>query len=181
MIYGILLVGLSVVKPILALFIVVCTFANSAAATFSSKGIIPLEVLDSLPKVFLIGQFSEQYEKLNSSTTSLLEVCNNDVYLAYDKWLHTMTELENVSDQLGFSLKGVQLWCSINWNADGSIGHFAYYPKPGSKAVDKVVFGQVVETMMSYYRLPIASTIAFYNYGSVAFPVPGKKQVASKK
>jgi hypothetical protein len=35
--------------------------------------------------------------------------------------------------------------------------------------------------MMSYYRLPIASTIAFYNYGSVAFPVPGKKQVASKK
>lgn len=168
-------------KPILALFVLVCTFSKSVGTALPGPNLMALEVIDSLPKVFLIGQFSEQYEQLNSTTVSLLEVCNNDVYLAYDKWLHTMSELESVSDQLGFSLKGIQLWCSINWNADGSIGHFAYYPKPGSRAVDKVVFGQVLETLISNYRLPIAATVPFYNYGSVAFPVPGKKQVASKK
>ena len=135
---------------------------------------------DTLPPIFMIGQHSEAFEKLNSSSNTLLQVCQNDVYLAYDKWLHVLAELEATADQLAFNLKGTKLWCSIFWNQDGTIRHFAYHPKPGSENIDHEAFTQLLKVFIVNYKLPIQAMQGFYNYGSVVFPIPSKKQLASR-
>lgn len=135
---------------------------------------------DTLPTVFMIGQFSDPFEKLNSSARSLLEISQNDVYLAYDKWLDMLSELSSTADHLSFNLKGAKFWCSVYWNADGTIKHFAYYPKSGSINIDHDAFKKLLITFIANYKMPIATDAPYYNYGSVVFPIPVKKQVATK-
>ena len=135
---------------------------------------------DSLPAVFMIGQFSDPFEKLNSSAHTLLEVSQNDVYLAYDKWLDMLSELSSTAEHLGFNLKDTKFWYSVYWNKDGTIRHFAYYPKSGSASIDHDAFKNLVTTFMANYKMPISADAAFYNYGSVAFPLPTRKQLANK-
>ncbi|MEP7322095.1 MAG: hypothetical protein ABI761_09250 [Saprospiraceae bacterium] len=145
-----------------------------------NKNIYKTSLIDTLPPVFMIGQFSDQYEKLSSSAHSLLEVSQNDVYLAYDKWLDMLSELSAAADHSGINLKGTKFWCSVYWNQDGTIKHFAYYPKPGSIPIDQDRFKTMLTGFVSNYKLPIAADAAFYNYGSVAFPIPVRRQVAAK-
>jgi hypothetical protein len=144
------------------------------------KNVNNIAISDTLPPVFMIGQFSDQYEKLSSTAHSLLDVSQNDVYLAYDKWLDMLSELSAAADHLGINLKGTKFWCSVYWNQDGTIKHFAYYPKPGSINIDQDRFKNMLVGFVSNYKLPIVADAPFYNYGSVAFPIPVRKQVASK-
>ncbi|MBP6794553.1 MAG: hypothetical protein KA143_05850 [Saprospiraceae bacterium] len=137
---------------------------------------------DSLPAIFMIGQFTDPFEALNNSSQTLLEICQNDVYLAYDKWLHMLSELESVSESLGLTLKGSKFWFSVFWNQDGTIKHFAYFPKSGSKEMDQKVFKEVLTTFIANYKLPIVNNKStFYNYGSGAFPLPDRKPTARKQ
>lgn len=146
----------------------------------TNKGIYSYN-LDTLPTIFMIGQFTDPFEALNNSSQTLLEVCQNDVYLAYDKWLHMLSELESVSETLGLTLKGSKYWFSVFWNQDGTIKHFAYFPKTGSKEIDHKVFKEVLSTFISNYKLPVANIKnSFYNYGSAAFPLPDRKPTARK-
>ncbi len=178
------IVFLSLVKRITANYIILVIILLSAF-NLQSRPIVAFSEewvndIDSLPKIFMIGQNAESYEKLISKATSLLQVCQNDVYLAYEKWLHMLGDLEATAQQLGISLKSTKFWFSVNWNPDGTIQHFAYYPKPGSVNISETILVQLLETFVANYRLPIHSEMAFHNYGSVAFPIPVRKQMASK-
>lgn len=129
----------------------------------------------------MIGQFSDPFEQLNLNSLSLLEVCQNDVYLAYDKWLHLLGELESVTESAGINLKGTKFWFSVFWNKDGTIKHFAYYPKQGSKEIDLQKLQSSIYTLIADYKMPIGSVPKdYYNYGSGAFPLPDRKQTARK-
>lgn len=135
---------------------------------------------DTLPAVFMIGQFTDPFEKLNATNQTLLQVCQNDVYLAYDKWLHMLGDLESVSESVGLSLKGSKFWFSVFWNGDGTIKHFAFFPKNGSKSIDQKVLIEVLQTFINNYKMPVSADAAFYNYGSAAFPLPDRSPVARK-
>lgn len=136
--------------------------------------------IDSIPPVFLIGQYSEACEKLNLKQLSLLQVCHDEVLLAYDKWMHMLAELDDLSSNFGQDLKGCKFWFSVYYNKDGSIKHFSYFLKPGSKKIDAEVFEPLLLTFIDNYKMPIAADQDYSNYGSAVFPIASRKPVARK-
>ncbi|HNT22275.1 MAG TPA: hypothetical protein PKL70_17695 [Saprospiraceae bacterium] len=137
--------------------------------------------VDTLPVVFSIGQYSDEAEKLNLSHISLMEVCNDEVLLAYDKWLHMLAELNDEAADFGLDLKGTKFWFSVYWHHTGRIKHFAYYPKPGSKPIDYKVFEDLLSHFIDSYTLPVSSPEDFYNYGSAAFPIPSYRKPVARQ
>lgn len=137
--------------------------------------------MDSLPAVFTIGQYSEEAEKLNLSHISLMAACQDEVLLAYDKWLHMLAELDAMASGYGLDLKGGKFWFSVYWHQTGRIKHFAYYLKPGSKPIDTKVFEDLLHHFISAYTLPVASGQDFYNYGGAAFPIAYYRKPVARK
>lgn len=135
---------------------------------------------DTIPPVFLIGQYSEECEKLNMQQLSLLQVCQDEVLLAYDKWMHMLADLNDLSSNFGVELNGCKFWFSVYYNKDGTIKHFSYFLKPGSKKIDAAVFDPLLRTFIANYQMPIAADQDYSNYGSAVFPIAYRKPVAHK-
>lgn len=136
--------------------------------------------MDSIPPVFLIGQYSEECEKMNLQQQSLLQVCHDEVLLAYDKWMHMLAELDDLSSNFGLDLKGCKFWFSVYYSKDGSIKHFSYFLKPGSKRIEASVLDPLLLTFIANYKMPIAAEQDYSNYGSAVFPISFRKPVARK-
>lgn len=151
------------------------------AGSFQAEGRPGNNAVDSLPPVFTIGQYSDEAEKLNLSHVSLMAVCQDEVLLAYDKWLHMLAELDALATDYGLDLKGGKFWFSVYWHHNGRIKHFAYYLKPGSKHIDTKVFEELLAHFISVYTLPVASGQDFYNYGSAAFPIAYYRKPVARK
>ncbi|MDZ4708938.1 MAG: hypothetical protein SH818_11115 [Saprospiraceae bacterium] len=141
---------------------------------------VPGSFMDSIPPVFLIGQYSEECEKLNLQQVSLLQVCQDEVLLAYDKWMYMLADLNDLSSQFGIDLKGCKFWFSVYYHKDGTIKHFSYFLKPGSKKIDAAVFNPLLLTFISNYKMPIAADQDYSNYGSAVFPIAYRKPLAHK-
>lgn len=151
------------------------------AGSMQAEGRPGINAVDSLPPVFTIGQYSDEAEKLNLSHISLLAVCQDEVLLAYDKWLHMLSELDAMAADYGLDLKGSKFWFSVYWNQTGRIKHFAYYLKPGSKPIDTKVFEDLLHHFITAYTLPVASGQDFYNYGGAAFPIAYYRKPMARK
>ena len=123
-----------------------------------------------LPKVFQIGDFTEDYEKLYLSHINLLEVCDDNMQFAYDQWLHMLNKMDDMSGELGVDLKGVKLWLNVFWNKDGVINHLVYRPKPNSKNLDDATLSAFFKNFVKHYQLPIKADQSFTHYGGAAFP-----------
>jgi hypothetical protein len=167
------------VKPLLFLLFFGCTIS-----VVDAKSVLKEENVvfwtDSLPQVFQIGEYADIYEKKTSQAPTLLEISQNDVYLAYDKWLHTLSELQVYCASAGLQLNGAKFWFSVLWKSNGTIDHFAFYQKSGSKIIDTAVFERTLRDFIQSYKMPIDVKTAFYNYGSAAFPLPDKSPLARK-
>ena len=125
----------------------------------------------SLPKVFLIGEYEEQYGLLYETYHDiLLTVCHDDMNLAFDKWMDMLTEMEAYSDQIDFELRGIKVWLKVFWNATGTIQHISYYLKPNSRNIDIAELSAFLSSFMNHYQLPIKTEVNFTHNGSAAFP-----------
>ena len=103
-------------------------YAQSASGTDSSS---------KVPTTFLISEDDNAYGELVSNTpTSLLEVCDDAMDVAYKKWIFMLADMEDMAAEEGFEIRGLKIWINVFWNADGSIDHIVYYPKPSSKNIE---------------------------------------------
>lgn len=126
----------------------------------------------SLPPVFLIGQHENEFNQLTlDHTTLLLTACDDNMDLAYDKWLSMLEQMEYFSNQQGFDLKGVKMWINVFWAKDGTIQHIAYHLKPRSRNVDTRFLTAFLAEFAKSYRFSLVYKEKYSHYGTANFPV----------
>jgi hypothetical protein len=137
-------------------------YAQSATGTDSSS---------KVPVTFLISEDDTAYgELVSNTTTSLLDVCDNAMDKAYKKWIYMLADLEEEADRQGFDVKGLKIWLNVFWNANGSIDHIVYYPKPNSKNIEYKLFTNFLDSFAETYKMDVVSENSFAHYGSASFP-----------
>jgi len=127
--------------------------------------------VDSLPKVFKIGEHENLYGELYEEYHEiLLTVCNDDMNIAFDRWMHMIVEMEEYSKSIAFDINGVKVWLKVFWNATGKIDHLSFYLKPESRNIDPSELEAFFSSFMNYYEMPVTSRVNFTHNGSAQFP-----------
>lgn len=153
-------------------FFLICFVAFSAMNLSAQDGMTSLSAQGELPKVFLIGQHEAEFEKLTTSyKESLLSVCDNDMNVAFEKWMGMIEEMEAYSKQIEYDLNGVKAWFHVFWTPDGSIKHIAYYLRPNSKNVDLDEMNAFLTSFMNNYKFPLTSGMQYQHYTGATFPI----------
>jgi hypothetical protein len=167
---------MNVKKLVFALSICFCAFSEPSQA-------FPTPVLDTLPRVFLLGVYDGgDFEQLKEQySMSLVQACRSDMETAYYSWIHMLKHLESYSKTQNFDLDGVKMWLYVFWNKDGSIQHLAFYLKQNSRNVDKKAVTTFLEGFCSQYKSPIKAEKNFSNYSSATFPVMIEKEKEPEK
>ena len=137
---------------------------------------------DSIPKVSKIGEYEGYYPDLyDSFENPLLAVCQNDMNLAFDKWMDMLRDMEEYSIQVDYDLKGLKLWINVFWDADGTIKHIMFYPKPNSRNTDLDELSVFLNSFMNNYQMSVDTNIRFNHYGAAAFPTFPKRILSAEK
>lgn len=127
-----------------------------------------------LPRVFLVGENEDSYEKMMGNYTELLlTVSDNSMDKAYNYWVSMLGEMEEYASSKEYDVQGVKIWLNVFWNKSGEIDYLVYYPKPNSKNMDFDVFTKFLNEFISIYQLDIKSDSHFSHYGSASFPIHG--------
>ncbi|MBK8503027.1 MAG: hypothetical protein IPL46_12900 [Saprospiraceae bacterium] len=125
----------------------------------------------TLPKVFQIGEYEEQYGLLYEIYHDiLLTVCNDDMNLAFDKWMNMISEMESYANKIDFDLNGVKIWLKVFWNEDGTIRYLSYYRKPNSRNIDPAELSAVLSIFRNVSQMRVKSTVKYTHNGSAQFP-----------
>lgn len=151
-------------KPLIALTLIFCVFSVSFLSAATSR--------DSLgPKVFLLGENEDQMNALSKNYPNLLmKVCQNDMDVAYDKWMNMLAEMELYSTKIGYDIKGIKLWMNVYWSKNGKIDYIGYYLKPNSRNIKIEELNAFFTNFIKQYQMKITYSGKFYHNGSAAFP-----------
>lgn len=152
----------------------ICLFAccNLHAYTFPSFDVDSI----SLPKVFILGEHEVEYEALfDNYSTVLLEVCNDDMDQAFDKWLSMLEEMEAYASNIEYDIKGIKVWLNVFWEKDGTIRHIAYHLKVNSRNVERDELTAFFSSFMNHYKFPKVADTGYSHYGSASFPTFARK------
>ena len=135
-----------------------------------------------LPKVFMIGEYEDEYEGLVvSCSDKLLSVCDNSMEEAYNKWMAMMGDMEAYSVKSEFDLRGIKIWINVFWNKDGTVQNIVYYPKPNSRNMNFEELTSFFYSFLSDYQLDQKNEECFSFYGSASFPTFSKIVPAQEK
>ncbi len=141
-----------------------------------------IKSLKELPVAFIIGEYDYMYAELYEEHPGiLLEVCDNSLDAAFEKWLHMIYAVEDYSKQIDFDLNGLKIWLNVFWAEDGTIDNVAYYLKPNSRHVKDAEIRAFFKSFVTHYRLPIDAGVAFNHSGSASFPTFGNSPQEVKK
>ena len=122
-------------------------------------------------RVFLLGDDEKLMERLSKEyPTLLMTVCQNDMDLAYDKWMMMLTDMENYADKLGFDIKGTKMYMNVYWNKEGTIEYLGYYLKPNSRNIKEEEFAAFLLSFIRNYKMNLKSEVKYFHNGSVSFP-----------
>ncbi len=152
------------IKQLIALTLTISVFSvGSLSATITA---------DSLgPKVFLLGEDEDQMNALSKNYPNLLmKVCQNDMDVAYDKWMNMLSDMETYSTKIGYDIKGIKLWMNVYWNKTGKIDYIGYYLKPNSRNIKTEELNAFFINFIKNYQMKLTYTGKFYHNGSAAFP-----------
>ena len=145
----------------LVLFLLCCLHIAAGLFAQSNPPMHQVPKLE-LPKVFPFGEYEDQYTLLYETYPELLlTVCENDMEVAFDKWMHMLTAMETYASEINFELKGIKLVLYVFWNEDGTIQHMTYYLKPNSLNVDTAELSAFISSFMNRYQLPIQAEAKF--------------------
>lgn len=137
---------------------------------------VSIGIAQDLPKVFLVGENEESYEKMMGNYTELLlTVSDNSMDKAYNHWISMLTEMEEFASSKDYDINGLKIWLNVFWNKSGKIDYLVYYPKPNSKNLDFDAFTKFLNDFIVLYKLDIKSDSHFSHYGSASFPIHGKR------
>lgn len=139
----------------------------------------------SLPPVFLIGEYEDQYNLLYEEYNQiLLSVCKDNMYLAFDKWMDLLQQIETHADLVDVDIKGVKLWLKVFWSNDGSIDYISYFLKPTSRNINIAHLNAFFKSFIKHYQSNINANVKFTHHGSAQFPtstMPGLSPQLSRK
>lgn len=143
---------------------------------FTSSGVtensVHIDNTEEYPKAFEISQNSDAFEALSEEySTSLLNVCKNDMDKAYDHWVNLSLAMEKYAEKKGFEIKGVKVWITVFWAEDGSINHIGYALKPRSRNVRTSVMTAFFKLFIRKHKPSLTSDKKFSHYGVMSFPV----------
>jgi hypothetical protein len=134
-----------------------------------------------LPKVFLIGDYEDQYGLLYEEYHNiLLSVCNDDMNLAFAKWMDMLSEMEAYAETINYDLKGLKVWLKVFWQNNGTIKHISYHLKPHSRYADVAELSAFFTSFMNHYQMPISTKVKYTHSGSAQFPTMIIPPVSSK-
>lgn len=129
-----------------------------------------------MPRVFILGDYEEEYDLLQQEyEISLLEICDNDMQLAYGKLISMHEEMEAYAEQIGYDIDGVRLWMHLFWGEDGTIEYLAFHPRPNSRKVENEDLETFFLGFVHQYRFPLISTEKYTLYSAAAFPTFSKR------
>jgi hypothetical protein len=152
----------------LSALVLLCGVATSLAFTQTSAA---PSGQPTLPVVFLLGEYDQQYEEIMPEYSTLLEACDGNMHLAFGKLMSMMREMEAYASLSGYDLKGINTWMHFFWNKDGSIGHIGFYLKPNSKNVNTDGLKTFLDGFARQYKMPLTADKQFAHYSSFSFPV----------
>lgn len=165
------------IKKIIFFSLITCTpflaFANTGGDDdCENETVETCEEQDvKLPKVFLIGEYPEEFDLASAEyNLQLLDACNQNMDRAYYKWQSMLIEMEDYAEALGFEIKGVKMWIKVFWAANGKIDHIAYHLKPKSRNVDQNRLTAFLMNFMDKYEFPLIADEKFSNYSIANFP-----------
>ena len=128
-------------------------------------------IATNVPEVFLIGEYEDQYLALSKQHPAIfMSVYNNDIDKAFRGWSNMLMDMEDYAANINFDMKGVKLWINLYFNADGSIEHLAFYPKPNSRNLPVEHLAAFFKTFIRDYKMDVKSEKAFQHSASAAFP-----------
>ena len=126
----------------------------------------------STDRVFFIGENQKTYDKLIVTyNTHLLEVCDNSMDVAYEKWSGILYDIEKYVMAEHFDIRGVKLWMNVFFDGKGKIDNIVYYPKPVSKNMNYEQLSKILDKFVKTYNTSITAKVPFSHYGSASFPV----------
>ncbi|MBT8219667.1 MAG: hypothetical protein KJP00_07580 [Bacteroidia bacterium] len=140
---------------------------------FYSYGNHPDLAQDSvrLPKVFLLGEYEVQMDQQSLvHSTNLLKACDDDIELAYAKWISMVKEIEAYAKKIEFDINGVKVWLNVFYSSNGKIAHIGYHLKPNSRNISKAEFAAFLRSFVNNYTFPHTYDKPFSHYGSAGFP-----------
>lgn len=141
-----------------------------------------LEVDSSaLPKVFILGEHEQAYQRLYEQHSKvLLEVCQEDMDVAFDKWLSMLEEMEAYAKSINYDIKGIKVWLNVFWDENGKINHIAYHLKVNSRNIKREELTAFFSSFMNHYTFPVVTDEKFSHYGSASFPTFARRIKPSK-
>lgn len=144
---------------LLACFFIVQMSAQSAAQS-------------QLPRVFLMGGNEKSYEALlEDYPKTLLDVCDNDMKMAFDKWLEMMKALEAYAKRINFDIKGVKVRIHVFWDTEGNIEHIGYIFRPKSRLARPEEFTAFLSSFTRQYQFPLKTRERYSHYTIASFPI----------
>ena len=124
---------------------------------------------------FLLSDLSMKYSGI------LLQVCGNDMDLAYDMWSEMLGAMEDFSEEIEYDIKGIKTYLHVFFEADGKIAHIAFFPKANSRNVPVSELRAFFKEFAKTYTLPVTGETGFSHYSSGAFPLFYRPEVSAKK
>lgn len=151
------------IRPLLLIGTFLC--AVTIGGTQSPEG------EQDLPVVSLIGEYGTAFENLTlTHPDMLLNVCGDDLDYAYDKWMDLLGAMEDFSEEIDYDIRGLKTYMYVFWNADGTIAHLGFFPKPNSRNIEIAELKAFFKQFVRQYRMPISAATGFSHYASAAFP-----------
>lgn len=129
-----------------------------------------------MPRVFIIGEYEEEYNLLQEKyRTSLLEICDDDMMLAFGKLTTMYEEMEAYAEQIGYEVGGVRLWIHAFWSEQGEIEYLGFHLRPNSRKVESEDIETFLLGFVNQYRFPLITDQKYTQYTSVSFPTFSKR------
>lgn len=151
-------------------FILVWAYLMLGVNNFVNDRIEPVQNGD-FPKVCLIGEHEDVIDNLSlEHETLLLTVCEDDMDIAFEKWMSMLQEMESYAHSIKYDINGIKLWLNVYYNEDGSVRQISFFPKTRSRNVDVEDLSAFFKGFMKRYRLPLTSDVKFAHYGIAHFP-----------
>ena len=125
-----------------------------------------------LPKVFLIGEYTDAFDKLSAEYSyQLYDACDQDLSKAFSKWTVMMLDVQQAAEAQGIDIRGLRLWLKVFWAKDGSIEHIAYFLKPNSRNIETRKLTAFLTAFANNYVFPLEATQKYSHYASASFPI----------
>ncbi len=132
-------------------------------------GLLPAQTV--VPRIFLLNEAEQAYEKLSTEySQTLLEANGHQIEKALDSWVKMMQAIDAYAEQQNFDIKGVKLWMHVFWNPNGGIDHIGFMLRPESRYVNPTELKALLGSFARTYTLPVRGERRFSHYTGSTFP-----------